>query len=79
MLRISRALGGEEAHTAIFELERELDIPSGLRELGMVEADLDKACDIALSNPYWNPRPIERDALRSLLQDAWVGNRPSLY
>jgi maleylacetate reductase len=75
-LRISRALGRESAALGVFELERELGIPSGLREIGMLESDLDKACDIALSNPYWNPRPIEREPLRALLQDAWSGNPP---
>ena len=28
-------------------------------------------------NPYWNPRPIERDAIRALLQRAWAGDRPA--
>jgi maleylacetate reductase len=30
-----------------------------------------------LSNPYWNPRPIERVALRQLLQNAWEGQPPN--
>jgi maleylacetate reductase len=76
MLRIARALGRESAALGLFELGRELDIPSGLRDIGMQESDLDQACEIALSNPYWNPRPIEREPLRSLLQDAWIGRAP---
>jgi maleylacetate reductase len=76
MSRISRALGSESAALGAFELGRELNIPSGLREIGMRESDLDQACDIALCNPYWNPRPIEREPLRSLLQDAWSGSAP---
>ncbi|MFM0047686.1 maleylacetate reductase [Paraburkholderia sediminicola] len=76
MSRISRALGSESAARGVFELGRELNIPSGLREIGMQESDLDRACEIALSNPYWNPRPIERESLRSLLQNAWDGSAP---
>ncbi|WP_250476080.1 maleylacetate reductase [Caballeronia sp. GAFFF1] len=76
MNRIARALGSENAALGVFELGRELNIPSGLREIGMQESDLDRACDIALANPYWNPRPIEREPLRSLLQDAWNGKPP---
>ena len=76
MLRISQALGSEDAAIGMFELEKELGIAAGLRELGMQEADLDRACDIAMSNPYWNPRPIEREALRLLLHDAWIGDPP---
>lgn len=78
MLRIARALGSENAALGVFELGRELNIPSGLREIGMQESDLDRACEIALSNPYWNPRPIEREPLRSLLQDAWNGDSPRI-
>ncbi len=29
-----------------------------------------------MSNPYWNPRPIESVPLRELLQRAWDGNPP---
>ena len=43
----------------------------------MAAADLDRACDIALQNQYPNPRPLERAAIRQLLQDAFEGKRPS--
>ncbi len=42
----------------------------------MKQADLDKACDIALQNQYPNPRPLERAAIRQLLQNAFEGVRP---
>ena len=42
----------------------------------MKQADLDQACDIAMQNQYPNPRPLERDAIRQLLQDAFEGTRP---
>jgi maleylacetate reductase len=51
--------------------------PSSLRELGLTEADLDHAADIATENPYWNPRPFDRQSIRNLLQDAWEGKRPA--
>lgn len=47
-----------------------------LRDLGLSEFDLDRAADLAVQNPYWNPRPIEREAIRKLLQRAWAGNPP---
>ena len=40
-------------------------------------ADLDKAADIAVQNPYYNPRPITREGIRALLQDAFEGRRPT--
>ena len=48
-----------------------------LRSLGMREQDLDRACDLALSNQYPNPRSLERDGIRTLLQNAFDGRRPA--
>lgn len=58
------------------DFSRSLMAPAALRDLGMAETDLDRAADIAVQAPYPNPRPIERVAIRALLQDAWAGNRP---
>ncbi|MGF6976553.1 alcohol dehydrogenase class IV [Paraburkholderia sp. JPY465] len=76
MERIARALNVKSAPDGLFELNGELGVPRGLREIGMSESDLDYACEVALSNPYWNPRPIEEKPLRALLQRAWEGARP---
>ena len=77
MARIARAIGAPDAARGLFNLAADLGAPTALRDIGMKEADLDRACAIALSNPYWNPRPIERDALRLLLQNAWEGQPPA--
>lgn len=50
--------------------------PLSLKDFGLTEADLDRAADIATENPYWNPRPIDRTSIRTLLQQAWEGVRP---
>lgn len=45
----------------------------------MHQSDIDRAADIAVSNPYWNPRPIgsaQRTEIRELLQRAFEGVRP---
>ncbi|WP_213768631.1 maleylacetate reductase [Caballeronia sp. dw_19] len=76
MAKVARALDAPNGPDGIFELERELGVPSALRDLGLKEAELDRACEVALSNPYWNPRPIEAEPLRALLQRAWEGARP---
>ncbi|MEM8811799.1 MAG: maleylacetate reductase [Pseudomonadota bacterium] len=61
----------------LFDFSKEIGAPQALRDLGLNEADLDRAADIATENPYWNPRPIDRASIRSLLQDAWEGTRPA--
>ncbi|MBT2321316.1 maleylacetate reductase [Variovorax paradoxus] len=76
MQRIARALGCEDAALGLFELARANGAPTSLREIGMPGAELDRAADIAAANPYWNPRPIERDAIRALLQRAFDGDPP---
>lgn len=78
MQRIAAALGGKSAPQAVFDLAQNNGAPVALRDLGMKEADLDKACDIALQNQYPNPRPLERVAIRQLLQDAFEGRRPTV-
>ena len=47
-----------------------------LREIGMPESGIDLAADLAVKNPYWNPRGIERDAIRELTARAWRGDAP---
>ncbi|CAN0639729.1 maleylacetate reductase [Burkholderia cepacia] len=77
--RVARALGGNDAAEAgplLFALNARLGIAPALADLGMPESGLDEAADLACRNPYANPRPIERAAIRALLQDAWEGRAP---
>lgn len=60
----------------LYDFAASIGAPLALKELGLAEADLDRAADLATQNPYWNPRPIERDAIRALLQQAWAGIKP---
>jgi len=77
MHRIARALGSDSAALGVYELARRHGAPLALRDLGMTVADVDKAADIASANPYWNPRPVEREAIRSLLHEAFEGTPPA--
>jgi hypothetical protein len=38
---------------------------------------IDRAADLATRNAYPNPRPIELEAIRSMLLRAWAGDFPS--
>ncbi len=79
MSRIQRALGNHDvsAAAALFDLAQHHGVPVALRDIGMKEADIDVAVDQALANPYWNPRPIEREPIRALLRAAYEGVRPA--
>jgi alcohol dehydrogenase class IV len=76
MARIAKALGGASAAQAVYDLARDNGAPVALRDIGMKASDLDLACAHALTNQYPNPRPLARDAIRALLQNAWEGVRP---
>ncbi len=69
---LDELLGGETLHA----FARRMGAPLALRDIGMKEADLDRAAQIATENPYWNPRPVERGPIRALLQAAWDGAEP---
>lgn len=77
MARAAAALGAPDAARGLFDLARGLGAPTSLREIGLPEHGLDRAAELAVASPYWNPRPIERDAIRALLDDAWHGRRPA--
>ncbi|MCP8690323.1 maleylacetate reductase [Marinobacterium sedimentorum] len=76
MQRIARALGTQSASQGLFDLARAVGAPQGLCDLGMKEADVSRAAEIALGNPYWNPRTIEGPAIHDLIRRAWKGERP---
>ena len=77
MARIARALGAPEAATGLDALARRIGAPRALKDIGMPEDGLDRAADIAVSAPYPNPRPLERAAIRALLDNAYHGRAPA--
>jgi maleylacetate reductase len=76
MARVARALGVADAALGVHELARRLGAPTSLAAIGMPADGLDRAADLAAQNQYPNPRPLERAALRALLQRAFVGAAP---
>jgi alcohol dehydrogenase class IV len=77
MAALSRALGGGPPALALFDLAGRLGAEQSLSGLGMPQTGIDTAADHAVANPYWNPRPIERGAIRDLIAAAWAGERPA--
>lgn len=76
MARIARGLGADDAPSALFDLFQKVGCKKSLAELGMSEKDLDRAAEIAVQNPYYNPRPVTREGVREMLQAAYEGVRP---
>ena len=76
MAAIARALGADSAAGGLFDLAGKIGAPTALKTLGFDEKNLDQAADIATASPYYNPRPVDRDGVRALLDDAYHGRRP---
>jgi alcohol dehydrogenase class IV len=74
---VARTLGGNDGTSALVALATRLGSPKSLQSLGMPESGIDRAADLAVQNPYWNPRPIERNAIRKLIAAAWAGDPPA--
>jgi maleylacetate reductase len=78
MARIARATGTTNAATGMFDLIKRLKAPTALGDIGMKHADLPRAASLAMSEPYYNPRPVTHEGIAKLLDDAFVGRRPVL-
>lgn len=79
MARIARALDAGDAAgapAAVKDLARRHGAPVALKDIGLQASDLDRAADLAVAHPYPNPRPLERGAIRELLQRAYEGAPP---
>ncbi len=77
MASLAATLGHADPAAALYELAKSLGAPRGLGELGMPVEGIDTAAEQALANPYWNPRPLEYDAIRRLIGAAWAGEPPT--
>lgn len=73
MAAIRRALGSDSAPAGLQDLARSVGAPTSLRDIGFAEGDLDRAADLATEAPYYNPRPVDRNGVRRLLDDAFHG------
>ena len=73
---IAEALGADDAAGGLYDLAGRLGAKRSLQALGMPADGIDKAADIAMASPYWNPRPLDRAAIRDLIARAHAGLRP---
>ncbi len=74
---LRKILGTRDLGAGLYAFAASLDAPQSLAELGMQEADLDRAADLAMSAPYWNPRPLTRKDILALLRTAFAGEPPA--
>ncbi|WP_337269422.1 maleylacetate reductase [Oryzifoliimicrobium ureilyticus] len=76
MATIAKALGANDAATGLYDLASSLGASMQLKSMGMPADGVEAAVEQAMSNAYWNPRPLEKAGLRHLLSNAYEGERP---
>ena len=76
MAALAGALDASDGPEALYALERNVGTPTALKDIGMPQDGLDQAADEAMERPYPNPRPLDRAAIRTLLDNAWRGRPP---
>jgi maleylacetate reductase len=74
---LAAGLGLDDLAGGIWELGRRLGTPAGLGELGLAEAELDRAAEQAVARVVQTPRRAGVTELRALLEAAWRGRRPA--
>ena len=74
--KLAEAMGVDNAAQGIFNLAKTVGAPTALKDIGIREADLDKAAAVATEAPVNNPEPVTEERVRALLQRAWAGEFP---
>jgi maleylacetate reductase len=74
---VAQIFGAADPGLALHQFAKALGAPLSLREIGMKQDDLERAADLAAAKPYWNPQPVSREEILTLLQAAWSGDPPA--
>lgn len=62
----------------LFDFVANMGAPTSLESVGLDHGALDDAARIAMELINDNPRPVDYQGVRALLEDAWVGQRPGI-
>jgi maleylacetate reductase len=76
MARIERALGVADAARGLYDLNVRLGLPTGLKGLGLREADIGKAVDVVSTVKIEHPRPVSKSDLTEIIRQAYNGEPP---
>ncbi|OGT80871.1 MAG: hypothetical protein A3H91_17190 [Gammaproteobacteria bacterium RIFCSPLOWO2_02_FULL_61_13] len=76
MEKMERALSVKDAGLGLYDLNVRLGIPTGLKDLGMKQSDIEAAADFVAATRFANPRPVSRADLVELITQAYHGAPP---
>jgi len=76
--RLDRVLGGGDPAAALYDLAAGIGAPTALSDVGLPAGGIDEVIEpILAAVPASNPRAVDADGLRALLQGAAAGARPT--
>jgi maleylacetate reductase len=73
MRAIAEALGATDPVRGIHDLAVKIGAPTSLKEIGMPPDQLDRTARIVVDHAYYNPRPVDFEGIRHLLENAYQG------
>ena len=79
LARVAAALGANDAAAGLHDLLVRVGAKTALKDLGFENKNIETAAGIATQNPYYNPRPVTREGILGILNDAFEGRRPESH
>jgi len=80
MMRVGLALSpngvAQSAARLLYELEAGMKTPLSLESLGMKRDGIERAAELAMERPFYNPSALSKEGLCALLEDAFEGRPP---
>lgn len=74
--RLARALGATDPARVLYDINVACGLPTGLKELGLHEADIPRAVEIVAKRKFPTPRPCSPAEIEAVLRQAFAGAPP---
>jgi alcohol dehydrogenase class IV len=77
MEKVAHAVGAQSAAAGLYDLAKRIGAPTALKNIGMKEEHLNEAIALVVEKaPRDNPRPVDENGIRAILEGAYAGWRP---
>jgi alcohol dehydrogenase class IV len=74
--RLVRALGSSDPARALYDINAACGLPTGLKDLGLHEADIPRAVEIVAKRKFPCPRPCTAADIGAVIRQAYAGVPP---
>jgi maleylacetate reductase len=74
--RLVRALGASDPARALYDINAACGLSTGLKDLGLREADIPRAVDIVAKRKFPTPRPCSPADIETVIRQAFAGAPP---